>query len=174
MGDLLLIGLDILSQHTKSKCIFCHSKFPTPEMISINHIKKDVNFKYMNSEWVIYHLILEDKVDRLESTNVALLCSDCYRERLSKVKRKYTDAYSKMNQVKTYPASYQGRFKLDSSVEPKIETYHFSGGKWNTVNKMKFWAAWEGYDIIYNITYEYDLDGNTVTGVFAKLEKPKQ
>lgn len=79
-----------------------------------------------------------------------------------------------MNQVKTFPASYQKSFKLDDTMEPKIKTYRFDGGKWNPVNKMKFWAPWEGYDIIYNITYDYQNSENIVTGIFAKLAPIKE
>ncbi|WP_077624373.1 hypothetical protein [Sediminibacillus massiliensis] len=170
LGYLLIKGLGMLSRNGSSKCKACHSKFPVQEMISVNDMKEDIDFKYVNTNWVIYHLILKDQADRDGDTNIVHLCSDCYKARLSKANRKYLDAYSSMNQVKTFPANYNGNFKLDDKVDPKIETYNFSGGKWNTLNKMKFWAAWEGFNLIYNITYDYQYDQKTVTGIFAKLK----
>jgi hypothetical protein len=171
LGYVLIKGLDFLSRHGNSKCECCQTKYPTQDMISIENMKEDLDFQFINNNWVIYHLILDDKVNRHENTNIVRMCSPCYKKKLSKVKTKYMDAYSKMNLVKTYPANYQGSFNLDQMVDPKIETYNFSGGKWNTINKMKFWAAWEGYNIIYNLTYNYQYDKKAVTGIFAKLAK---
>lgn len=166
---LASIGLDILSRFATTECKSCHLQFRAEDMISVDEMKERMDFKYVNHDWIIYHLILNDKVDREQDTHIVHLCSNCFEQKLARVKKRYLKAYSKMNQVKTFPATYRGTFQLDDTIEQIIKTYDFSGGKWNTVNKMKFWAAWEGYDIIYNITYDYRDDGNSVTGILAKL-----
>lgn len=76
---LLVRGLEFASRHGKSKCVSCHSKLPVKEMINVERMKKDVDFQYVNRKWVIYHLLLKDKVDRRENTNIVWLCSNCYQ-----------------------------------------------------------------------------------------------
>lgn len=171
-----------------SKCIICTQE--KGDKFSINDIHNRINSKYytfMSDDWIIFNFVLEGKVSdsyresfygRHYNTvdgqlvnhgarNHGLICSECFNKKFDDLERRFTEAYSIMNNVKTYPSTFHGSFHIDESFSPIVKTYSFSGGKWNTVNKMKFWAVWEGYDIIYNMTYDYNR--NTATGVFAKL-----
>lgn len=98
--------------------------------------------------------------------NLPKLCNNCCNKNFKDFKKNYNNAYIKMNLVKTYPANYLGNFNLDDSINPKIVTYKMEKGKNQTINKIKFMAAFHNCDIVYNITYNYDK--NTCTGVYAK------
>ena len=100
-----------------------------------------------------------------------LLCEKCLEERLEELEEKFNKAYSTMHEIEVYESGKireQEKWKLEDArlQNHKIESYSFQGGKNNTIDKMKFWAAWEGYDVIYNITCDHDI--KMVTGVFAK------
>lgn len=103
---------------------------------------------------------------RILRNDLPHLCRNCYKKNLNDFKEWYDSAYMNMNFVKTYPASYSGSFDLDPSVKPQIITYSMLRGKNQTINKMKFLAAFDGYDIVYNVTYNYDK--SEFTGVYAK------
>ncbi|PFV68699.1 hypothetical protein COL05_29535 [Bacillus sp. AFS059628] len=80
-----------------------------------------------------------------------LACDICINRKKDELEEKFKYSFMNMNGVKTYPASYSGKLKLNDNVSPDIETYKLYKDKWLTINKMKFNAIWDGYDVIYSI-----------------------
>lgn len=136
---------------------------------AINYIDQ-YDYRYLSSSFILRDCILEKSV-ALKNNDYPeglVICKKCFYKNLKKFDQKYTECYSKMNLVKTYPASYNKVFDLDENISSKIITYNFATNKNETINKIKFLAAYQGYNIVYNVTYNHIKQ--TVTGVYAKTK----
>ena len=182
MEDLLCIGIGILGAALDKRiCEKCGKE--KSRAISIDDIIKSIPkemLEYWNEKELVREILgnacTSTDLDKVYDNSIynesksmrekTIICKNCFDNSLRRLKDKFDDAYINMNQVETYPATYKKAINLDTSVKPKIDTYYMYGGKWNTINIMKFWAWYNGYDTIYNMTFNYD--GKKITGVFAK------
>ncbi|MEJ9114194.1 hypothetical protein LAV76_15570 [Bacillus paramobilis] len=171
------------------KCLMCYQREAER---GLKHIHKSINFsrynQFLSESWIVetfmFHDQLEDDypevINRLANgrelevwgdnrATDKLACDVCINRKKHELEEKFKTSFVNMNSVKTFPASYSGKLKLDDHVSPNIKTYELYEDKWMTINRMKFKAIWDGYDVIYNIVYDHNQ--GTATGVFARLEK---
>lgn len=183
------MGIFDLFKTKPKKCLMCYQREAEH---GLKHIHKSINFsrynQFLSESWVVKTFMFHDQLEEHHSRIVSrlandraletwddnssfdrLACDTCIKRKKNELEERFKTSFMNMNSVKTFPASYSGKLKLDDHVSPNIETYELYEDKWMTINKMKFNAIWDGYDVIYNIVYDHNQE--TATGVFAKLEK---
>ncbi|PEX37910.1 hypothetical protein COK00_12645 [Bacillus cereus] len=171
------------------KCLMCYQR---EAKRGLEYIHKTIDYsrynQFLSESWIVKTFMFHDQLEEHQSRIVSqlanertleswdglssfdkLACDICINRKKDELEEKFKASFMSMNSVKTYPASYSGKLKLNDNVSPNIETYKLYEDKWLTINKMKFNAIWDGYDVIYNIVYDYNQ--GTATGVFARLEK---
>jgi len=84
------------------------------------------------------------------------ICPNCYQKYVQDIHNKYNQALEFYNEVHTYPSSYQGKIHVKNDYkELDSDFYH---NKEMALRQLKITAMFLGFDTIYDITYDYELE----------------
>lgn len=131
-------------QQEISECSNCNGKFKNGDLkyLHLSDILKGHDYPSLSAE-----LFAEYDNKRY--------CSECFQKVQDLIKEKHLAVCEKYKSVEDFSANYKGKIpKID--CDEMTESCHYDyDNKSEALDELKFIAAFYGYDIIYNLSYDY-------------------